>query len=103
MALSKLRQVLMAFEKTNGSLSMAQLAQDLDVSPEQLNGMIQHWVRKGKIREVQELSECGNCGSGDDEASCAFVMEMPRSYELASEDTIPLRVFGGSCLHKTER
>lgn len=102
MAPSKLRQVLMAFEKTNGSLSMAQLAQDLDVSPQQLDGMIQHWVRKGRIREVQEFSECGSCGSGDD-GSCAYVIDMPRSYELANQNMIPLRVFGGSCSHKTEK
>ena len=97
---SKLKQVLIAFETTNGSVSLPQLARELDVSRERLDGMIQHWVRKGKIRENNGLTECGSCGSND---SCAFVMDMPRSYELATaENMIPLTVIGGSCSHKNK-
>lgn len=101
MAPSKLRQVLIAFEETNGSLSLPQLAQELEVSQDRLNGMIQHWVRKGKLRESNEMAECGTCG---DHGSCGFVVELPRSYELAAEnEMIPLNVLGTSCSHKSEK
>jgi hypothetical protein len=47
---SKLRQVLTIFETADSPLSLPQIARNLDVTPEHLEGMIQHWVRKGKIR-----------------------------------------------------
>ena len=98
MKTSKLRQVLNAFETTNGSLSLPQLAEELEVSPARLDGMIQHWVRKGKIRERDGVTECGSCGQN---GSCAFVMDMPRSYELATnENLIPLSMVPVSCSHK---
>lgn len=92
---STLRQVLTIFETANGPLSMPRIAHDLGISPEQLDAMIQHWVRKGKIRESAQLTECGTCGKGD---SCAFVLEMPRTYELASNpDVTPLGLIGTPC------
>ncbi len=97
---SKLRQVLIAFEETNGALSLPQLAQDLEVSQDRLDGMIQHWVRKGKIRQTKDMVGCGTCGDHD---SCGFVVELPKSYELAPKDgAIPLNVLGTSCSHKSK-
>jgi hypothetical protein len=51
MTQSTLRQVLTMFETAVAPLSLPQMAHELGVSLEQLEGMIQHWVRKGKIRE----------------------------------------------------
>lgn len=98
---SKLKQVLIAFETANGSLALPQLAQELQVSPQQLEGMIQYWVRKGKIRESSGLTDCGSCGSN---GSCAFVMDMPRGYELATNNNnmISLQVISGPCTHRTK-
>lgn len=101
MTQSTLRQVLTVFETAVTPLSMPQIARELDVSLEQLEAMIQHWVRKGKIRENRSLTECGTCGRG---SGCPFVLELPRSYELVTDVTlIPLNVVGATCGHKTPR
>lgn len=95
MTQTTLRQVLTVFETINRPLSLPQIAYQLDVSPERLEGMIQHWVRKGKIRESGSVTECGSCGQ---KGACPFVMPMPRSYELVTaEHFIPLAQMGVGC------
>lgn len=85
----------MIFETTSRPLSLPQIAHELDVSPERLEGMIQHWVRKGKIRESGSVTECGGCGH---KGACPFVMAMPRSYELVTSDHfISLTQMGVGC------
>lgn len=97
MAQSTLRQVLTIFETAVTPLSLPQIARALDVSPEQLDGMIQHWVRKGKIRQSNTLTECGSCGSN---GACPFVMQLPRTYELVTETSaIPLNTVNITCSH----
>ncbi len=99
MAYSKLRRVLTIFETADSSLSLPQIARELQVSPAQLDGMIQHWVRKGKIRQSGALTDCGTCGQ---QGGCPFVMALPRSYELVTtDDAIPLNVVGVTCGHTT--
>jgi hypothetical protein len=101
MTQSTLRQVLTMFETAVAPLSLQQMAHELGVSLEQLEGMIQHWVRKGKIRESGSVTECGTCGH---KGACPFVMEMPRSYELATADaTIPLTTISISCTQSAEK
>jgi hypothetical protein len=95
MSASTLTQVLTIFEQADGPLSLANVAHALDVSQARLEGMIQYWVRKGRIRETAAAKECGSCGI---KGECPFVMEMPRSYELASpDDTIPLAPASTCC------
>ena len=98
MSKSTLRQVLTTFEQ-GGSRSLSQIARDLDVSPARLEGMIQYWVRKGKIRETVSYTECGTCGH--DANSCPFVLEMPRHYELVRENDqhIALNTVDTTCRH----
>ncbi len=96
---STLRQVLTVFETAGTSLSLPQIARELDVSQERLEGMLQHWVRKGKIRENISPTECGTCGHKG--AACPFVMDMPRSYELVVDNAIPLNVIGVTCEHRS--
>ncbi|MEZ4519241.1 MAG: FeoC-like transcriptional regulator [Chloroflexota bacterium] len=99
MAQSKLRQVLAAFEENTGPKSLSQIAHDLEITQPQLEGMIAYWVRRGKIREVADLSECPTCGRDD---GCPFVLELPKSYELASDsELIALPMVGvATCQHK---
>jgi hypothetical protein len=98
MTQTTLRQVLTIFETTNRPFSLPQLAHELNVSPERLDGMIQHWVRKGKIRASGSVTECGSCGHN---GACPFVMEMPRSYELVTPDNlIALSSIELTCSHK---
>ncbi len=102
MSKSTLGQVLDAFKNNRGPLTLGQVARDLNISPPQLEGMIQYWVRKGKLRQSASYTNCGTCGHSDD--GCAFVMEMPRSYELATGQggqSIPIEMIGVTCQHKS--
>lgn len=100
MTKSTLSQVLAAFEDNSGPLTMNQIALNLGLSQARLEGMIQYWVRKGKLREAVNLTDCGTCGRGP--GDCPFTMELPRTYELVTEDslTIPLSAAGAACGHK---
>lgn len=93
-----LRAVLTAFEEAHQPLSLRELAMKLDVTPGLLDGMLAHWIRKGKLREVRSASQCGTCGGAE---GCPFMMHMPRSYELVTEE-IPTgeAPFDGGCRPK---
>jgi hypothetical protein len=80
-----LREVLSAFENTRQPLTLNQLARQLDISPGMLEGMLEYWVRKGRLREVggESCTTCGNTGN------CPFVPRMPRSYELVTGEDAP--------------
>jgi hypothetical protein len=99
MSKSTLSQVLTAFEDTSAPLTLSQIARNLDISAARLEGMIQYWMRKGKLRETVSYTDCGTCGRGNGE--CPFTIELPRSYELVTEDsiTIPLAASGTTCRH----
>ncbi|NDJ75096.1 MAG: hypothetical protein GYB65_02465 [Chloroflexi bacterium] len=82
-----LRQVLQAFEQADETIRLDQLCQKLDVDPGTLDGMLQYWVRKGRIREVQDAAlDCQACGV---KGKCPFVIRMPRRYELVREGDQP--------------
>jgi hypothetical protein len=80
---TKLRQVLNAFEAADQPCTLGQLARELDVSPGVLDGMIQHWVRRGKLRPTHGASACNTCGGATE---CPFIMQMPPTYELVTGD-----------------
>jgi len=84
---STLRQVLTIFETTTAPLTLPQMARELDISVDRLETMLQYWVRKGKLRESSSGGDCGGCSKS---GHCAHVVEMPRSYELASDLMVPL-------------
>jgi len=50
--------------------------------------MIEFWVRKGRLREVTG-DMCTACGHAQ---GCPFVMQMPRSFVLATGDSPPPEV-----------
>jgi hypothetical protein len=97
---STLSQVLTAFEDNREPLTMKQIAGRLGISIPRLEGMIQYWVRKGKLRETINLSDCGTCGRGP--GDCPFTVELPRTYELVTEESmsIPLTAVGSACGRK---
>jgi len=80
-----LREVLAAFETARQPLTLNQLARELDLSPGMLEGMLDYWVRKGRLREVGG-ERCTTCGSA---GSCPFVSRMPRCYELVTGEDPP--------------
>ena len=89
-----LRQVLQAFEQANHPLTLGQMARDLDVPPDVLDGMIHYWVRKGRLREVDTGMACGSCGHAN---GCPFVMQPPRQYTLATGDDPQYRLQPPGC------
>ncbi|GAB4574402.1 MAG: hypothetical protein Kow0077_20760 [Anaerolineae bacterium] len=77
---STLRQVLQLFEESPRPLSLAEMAHTLDIEQNMLEGMIEYWVRKGKIRASDgDAPQCTTCGKG---STCPYVSSFPRRYEL---------------------
>ena len=77
-----LKQVLDKFEDPTHAATVSQIAHELDIDLNTLQGMIDYWVRKGKLREVincDSSSEGCSCGGG--KSGCPYVMTMPRGYE----------------------
>lgn len=79
-----LRDVLHAFETAERPCTLNQMARDLDITPGLLDSMIQHWVRKGKLRPVHSGSACDTCGGA---SQCPFIAALPPTYELVTGDT----------------
>ncbi|MBZ0316473.1 MAG: FeoC-like transcriptional regulator [Anaerolineae bacterium] len=82
--MTQLREVLTAFENTTMPLSVKALARQLRVEPGLLDGMIQFWVQKGRLRVVE--SHCGSCGM---KHGCNMVGTPPKLYELVGSDAPP--------------
>lgn len=81
---STLTQVLHAFD-TDKPLTTLQLARRLQVEPSMLEGMLDYWVRKGKLREVSQSEKgCTTCGA---KTGCPFIMSMPKQYERVTDKT----------------
>jgi hypothetical protein len=83
---STLREVLRAFETANGPLSLGDIARDLDITPGMLDGMIEYWVRKGKIRPAAGGPTCSSCSYS--KSCCTYSPTMPRSYLLVTDDSV---------------
>jgi len=43
-------------------ISLNELAYHFDTTPEAIRGMLEHWIRKGKIRRAEGVSACGKSG-----------------------------------------
>ena len=91
-----LYQVIEEIEQAQGPVLLADLSRKLDIDPGTLSGMIQFWVRKGRLRDddaaLQDGIACasGACGSSCAGATaCAFVVKLPKTYSV-SPSHIPL-------------
>jgi len=98
---SRLREVLNRFGKQSAPVSLNQMAREMQLEPGMLGGMIDYWVRKGKLREVNSGGEtCNTCGI---KSACPFIIALPRYYELTqdgdndAETDAPPCACGGSC------
>ncbi len=96
---SQLRQVLNRFADQNAPRSIKDMAREMSLEPGVLHGMIEYWVRKGKLREVNSGGEtCNTCGI---KSGCPFIVALPRYYELVDEETpsdaVPPCGCGGTC------
>lgn len=48
----------------NGSANILDLSNHFRIAPEALRGMLDHWIRKGRVVRHDFAGTCGNCGSG---------------------------------------
>lgn len=83
-----LRDVLQAVESTQGSITLIELSRRLNIDPGVLDGMLQHWERKGKLTinagsamacDMNCAASCG-CSAGSSGSCCPFIVRLPRSY-----------------------
>jgi hypothetical protein len=87
-----LRQVLEALESVQGPVNLDDLSRRLGVERSALEGMINFWLRKGRLREdylAARPSVCasGTCGgSCPGASSCSPLNEMPRFFLYISHD-----------------
>nr|VFK51115.1 MAG: FeoC like transcriptional regulator [Candidatus Kentron sp. TUN]VFK52538.1 MAG: FeoC like transcriptional regulator [Candidatus Kentron sp. TUN]VFK52858.1 MAG: FeoC like transcriptional regulator [Candidatus Kentron sp. TUN] len=56
MILSELREYL----RLNGRAAVVDMAYHFDIEPDAVRGMLEHWIRKGKVRKLPEGAICGN-------------------------------------------
>lgn len=113
-----LRELLRLVETAEGPISLTDLGRQLGVDAAVLDGMLQHWVRKGRLvvdgaggqgcRGAGEKSSLASpllspapplpcspasgCGSCSGMASCPFVARLPVTYRV---NTIPLTAVSG--------
>lgn len=81
-----LNRVLQEIESTQGALNLSELSRKLNIDRGVLDGMIQFWVRKGRLVDDDTVdAECSSSTCGDSctgLASCTFVAKMPKTYSL---------------------
>ena len=86
-----LNQVLHAIENAQGPITIRELSRNLEIDPNALEGMIQFWVRKGRIQNDDDAASCdggvGTCGSScGGMTDCAFIARMPTTYSIPTSD-----------------
>ncbi len=81
-------QVLEAVEKAESTLNLNELSRALNVERTALEGIIEFWVRKGKIMRLNESvcasADCSGCG-----AACPMKSKLPRGvvvYQASSSE-----------------
>ncbi len=85
MPASKLSQLLTIFKGSQQPLTISMLAEKLESTPAAIEGMLDHWLRKGKLHLTSGHQECGACSKNGD---CAYLIDLPRTYELATPDQL---------------
>lgn len=77
--MTRLKQVLEAFEQSTCPLTAPRLAKQLAISEEMVEEMITFWVRKGRLRKIETAPACTHCGSA---STCATLVNLPAVYEI---------------------
>lgn len=85
MRVTKLRQCIEILEEAQGALTVQDLAAELDVTPERAEGLVDFWIRKGRIVIISDQNKCGSCGI---RGECPLLTTLPVKYELADVDRV---------------
>jgi hypothetical protein len=90
-----LREVFHELESAQGPVNLNELSRKLGLERSALEGMIQFWVRKGRLKDdeleqEQIFAGCdsGSCrgGSCPGPQGCPFIMKMPRTFSITLQD-----------------
>lgn len=81
-----LKLVLQSIESSKGPVHVAELSQRLGIERSALEGLIDYWVRKGRLYDSDGAAcapSTGHCSTScTGAANCAFVAKMPKMYEV---------------------
>mgnify|MGYP000143266632 CR=1 FL=1 len=58
MILTDIRRYL----EQRGQASLGDISRHLEADPEAVRGMLEHWMRKGRVRRYPVGAACGGCG-----------------------------------------
>ncbi len=88
-----LNQVLNEIKLAKNGLNLNDLSRKLNIERSALKGMIQFWVQKGRLID-DDAAESETCATADicgkscsGESTCAFVIEMPKTYSIRKNQT----------------
>ena len=89
-----LDQVLQEIETAQSAQNLGDLSRKLGIERSALDGMIQFWMRKGRLidddaveTQVRAVCSIGSCGAScTGTSNCAFVAKMPKTYSISPED-----------------
>ena len=92
MILTRLRDYL----KQRGQASLRDLATRFDTDEDTLRGLLEHWVRKGKVRRLPGGTPCSGCTSCAPETVELYewVGEKPRGPDAAADCQVRARPAG---------
>ena len=94
MATTTLSKLLERFEEMSGALSIQALASELELRPAQVESMVDFWIRKGRIRAIEESKACGSCGIN---SNCPFILNLPQTFELVNAGDNISKVYQPAC------
>ncbi|MDM8531833.1 FeoC-like transcriptional regulator [Anaerolineales bacterium HSG25] len=87
-----LRRVLQEIKGSTEPIDLNQLARNLKLERTVLDSMIEFWVRKGKLQDLQlEVAEAmacysPSCGGSCSPTQCPHVGSMPRSFTIQLQE-----------------
>jgi hypothetical protein len=83
-------QVLREIKTSQSTLNLDDLGRKLGVERSALQGMIDYWVRKGRLQDDQEMAitpdictSVGCAGSCTGSRNCSFKVKMPKTYSIS--------------------
>lgn len=92
-----LRELLNLLETAGGPVSLPELSRRLDLDAGVLAGMLDYWVRKGRlIVDDRSAAACAcstagcGCGTCAGSAGCPFIARLPKSYRLVPAIEVPV-------------
>ena len=84
-----LKKVLREIQIAEGPITIKELSRNLGIDPHALDGMLEFWVRKGRITTNEksysnDSTGCNKSCSGTPD--CVYVAKMPKTFSIPSKN-----------------